>query len=121
MLDLRIYLRPVLMGLAVSITAHAQTMTLTAIKCGRLFDGKTLSLQENVVMLVEGNKIRALGKSIAVPAEAKVIDLSQATVMPPPRGSLRIRFLAVEAGRTANGRAVPHLDKNKRTRLTWPW
>jgi len=33
-------------------------------------------------VLVEGNKIRAVGKSVAIPAEAKVIDLSHATVMP---------------------------------------
>jgi len=86
MLDTMIYLRSALMRLilaaAFSAAAQAQTATLTAIKCGRLFDGKTLSLQENVVVLVEGNRIRAVGKSIAIPAEAKVIDLSHATVMP---------------------------------------
>jgi imidazolonepropionase-like amidohydrolase len=42
----------------------------------------TLALQENVVLLVEGNKIRAVGKSVAIPSEAKVIDLGLATVMP---------------------------------------
>src|SRR5689334_17418307 len=86
MLETRIDLRRVLMGLllaaALVATATAQTVTLTAIKCGRLFDGKTLALQENVVVLVEGNKIRAVGKSVSIPAEAKVIDLSHATVMP---------------------------------------
>jgi imidazolonepropionase-like amidohydrolase len=86
MLETRIDLRRVLMGLLLTAvlvaTATAQTVTLTAIKCGRLFDGKTLALQENVVVLVEGNKIRAVGKSVAIPAEAKVIDLSHATVMP---------------------------------------
>jgi imidazolonepropionase-like amidohydrolase len=86
MLDTRIDLRRVLMGLflavAFSATAKAQPVTLTAIKCGRLFDGKTLALQDNVIVLIEGNKIRAVGKSVAIPAEAKVIDLSHATVMP---------------------------------------
>ena len=54
---------------------------LTAIKCGRLFDGRTLALQTDVVVLVDGNRIRSVGKT-AIPADAKVIDLSRATVMP---------------------------------------
>ena len=86
MLETRINLGRVLVGLclaaAVSATAQTQTSSLTAIKCGRLFDGKTLTLQENVVVLVDGNKIRAVGKSVPIPAEAKVIDLSHATVTP---------------------------------------
>jgi len=86
MLETRIDLGRALMGLflavAFSATTQAQTATLTAIKCGRLFDGKALSLQDNAVVLIEGNKIRAVGKSVAIPAEAKVIDLSHATVMP---------------------------------------
>jgi imidazolonepropionase-like amidohydrolase len=71
-----------LLTVALARGAQEQTVTLTAIKCGRLFDGKSLALQENVVVLVEGNKVRAVGKSVAIPAEAKVIDLSHATVMP---------------------------------------
>lgn len=59
-----------------------QTSSLTAIKCGRFFDGKTLALQDNVVLLIDGGRIRAVGRSLAIPAEAKIIDLSQATVMP---------------------------------------
>jgi len=86
MLDTRIDWRRALIGLvfaaAMPSTVQAQTTTLTAIKCGRLFDGKTLALQENAVVLVEGNKIRAAGKSIAIPTGATVIDLSHATVMP---------------------------------------
>jgi len=71
-----------LLTTGLSTAAQAQTAALTAIKCGRLFDGKTLSLQDNVVVLIEGNRIRAVGKSVVIPAEAKVIDLSQATVLP---------------------------------------
>ena len=39
---------------------------VTAIKCGRFFDGRTLSLQNDVVVLVEGNRIRAVGKSLSL-------------------------------------------------------
>ena len=86
MLDTRIDFGRLAIGLLLTVAlapgTQSQTATLTAIKCGRLFDGKTLSLQENVVVLVEGNRIRAVGRSVAIPTEAKVIDLSHATVMP---------------------------------------
>ena len=55
---------------------------VTAIQCGRFFDGKTLALQDNVVLLIQGGRIRDVGKSLAIPAGAKIIDLSRATVMP---------------------------------------
>jgi imidazolonepropionase-like amidohydrolase len=55
---------------------------VTAIRCGRFFDGRTLSLQENVVIVVAGNRIREAGREAAIPAGAKVIDLSRMTVMP---------------------------------------
>jgi imidazolonepropionase-like amidohydrolase len=65
-----------------STAAEPQAATLIAIKCGRLFDGKTLSLRDNVVVLVEGKRIRSVGESAAIPSGAKIIDLSRATVMP---------------------------------------
>jgi imidazolonepropionase-like amidohydrolase len=59
----------------------AQTQT-TAIKCGKLIDGKSDTPLENVVILVEGNKIKEVGKNVKIPATAKLIDLSSATVLP---------------------------------------
>jgi imidazolonepropionase-like amidohydrolase len=61
-------------------SAHAQQ--ITAIRCGRFFDGRTLALEENAVILIEGKRIRAAGKGIEIPAGAKVIDLSRLTVLP---------------------------------------
>jgi imidazolonepropionase-like amidohydrolase len=61
---------------------NAQTPALTAIRCGRFFDGKNLSLESGVTVLVEGNKIKQVGRDLKVPDGAKVIDLSRATVMP---------------------------------------
>jgi imidazolonepropionase-like amidohydrolase len=62
---------------------HAQTEpSITAIKCGKFFDGNTLALQENVVLKVQGSRVSAVGRSLAIPPNAKLIDLSQATVMP---------------------------------------
>ena len=59
----------------------AQTQT-TAIKCGKLIDGKSDTPLENVVILIEGNKIKEVGKNVKIPATAKLVDLSSATVLP---------------------------------------
>lgn len=56
--------------------------SLTAIKCGRLIDGKSETVIENAVIIIDGNKIREVGKNVTIPANATVIDLSSATVMP---------------------------------------
>jgi imidazolonepropionase-like amidohydrolase len=69
--------------LLAAVTPQAQTQSpVTAIRCGKFFDGRNLALQENVTLLIQGNRISAVGKSLPTPANAKVIDLSQATVMP---------------------------------------
>ncbi len=52
------------------------------IKCGRLIDGKSEKPQENVTILVQGNRIKEIGPNIGIPSGATVIDLSQATVLP---------------------------------------
>jgi imidazolonepropionase-like amidohydrolase len=70
-----------LVSSAVALEAQVAS-PVTAIRCGKFFDGRILSLQENVIVLIQGNRISAVGKSLPIPAGAKVIDLSQATVMP---------------------------------------
>src|SRR6266536_3579829 len=57
----------------------------TLIKAGRLIDGRTDQVQTNVGILVDGDRIRAIGPLAQVQAQAqnaKVIDLSQMTVLP---------------------------------------
>ncbi|HKW99926.1 MAG TPA: amidohydrolase family protein [Bryobacteraceae bacterium] len=70
-----------LLSLSASIL-WAQTSSLIALKCGRFFDGKTLALEENVVVLIDGDRIQEVGKSVSIPASAKIVDLSHDTVMP---------------------------------------
>jgi imidazolonepropionase-like amidohydrolase len=55
-----------------------------AIKAGRLLDGTTSAPIENAVIIVNGDKIEAVGPaaSVQIPAGAKVIDLSADTVLP---------------------------------------
>ena len=53
---------------------------LTAIRCGRLIDGKSAAVRTNAVIVIEGERIREVGAS--VPAGAQVIDLTRSTVLP---------------------------------------
>jgi imidazolonepropionase-like amidohydrolase len=55
---------------------------LKAIKCGRLIDGNGAEPLENATVIVEGSKIKAVGKDIPIPAGATVIDAAGKTVMP---------------------------------------
>lgn len=55
---------------------------IVAIKAGRLLDPETGKITANQVILVEGNRIKEIGANVSVPAEAKVVDLSKATVLP---------------------------------------
>jgi len=62
----------------------AQTPQITAIRAGRLFDSKSGKIEENQLILIEDDKITAVGPAdrLQVPAGAQVIDLSKATVLP---------------------------------------
>ncbi len=62
-----------------SIFAADQTI---ALKAARLFDGKSKSLISNGVVIIQGNKITDVGSGIETPADAKVIDLGDATLSP---------------------------------------
>ncbi len=55
-----------------------------AIRAGRLFDGKSNMLLRDQVILVEDDKIAQAGTAaqVKIPAGAKIIDLSRATVLP---------------------------------------
>lgn len=59
----------------------AQTQ-ITAIKCGKLIDGKSDAPREQVIILIEGNKIKEVGENVKIPAGTKIINLSAATVLP---------------------------------------
>lgn len=52
------------------------------IKCGKLYDGIHDNLQENMEVLVEGNRIACVGQKIKTPEGCTVIDLLDATVTP---------------------------------------
>jgi imidazolonepropionase-like amidohydrolase len=55
---------------------------VTALRCGRLIDGKRAAPVENAVVIVEGDRIKEVGAGMAVPAGARVVDLGPATCLP---------------------------------------
>ncbi len=59
--------------------ASASPPPTVYLKCGSLFTGKTDQLQKNVIIAIEGEKIRAVG---GVPVDGEVIDLSRETCLP---------------------------------------
>src|SRR5262245_66603659 len=70
-----------LMATAIAAQAPAQSGPITAIKAGRLIDPETGTAAANQVIIIEGEKIKAVGAELAIPAGASVIDLSKLTVL----------------------------------------
>ncbi len=65
-----------------SVAVGQEKRDLVAIKCGRLIDGKSETVATDVVVVVDGKVIKEVGKNVTIPPDAKVIDLSSATVLP---------------------------------------
>jgi imidazolonepropionase-like amidohydrolase len=61
---------------------RSATPSITVIKAGRLIDGRGGAPVANAVIVIEGERITAVGASVPVPAGARIIDLSRATVLP---------------------------------------
>ena len=53
-----------------------------AIRAGRLIDGRGGAPVANAVILIEGERVTAVGPRLSIPHDARVIDLGAATVMP---------------------------------------
>jgi imidazolonepropionase-like amidohydrolase len=57
-------------------------LPITVVKAGRLIDPETGTAAVNQVIVIEGEKIKAVGPNLAIPPGAAVIDLSKLTVLP---------------------------------------
>lgn len=64
------------------VAPAARPLPITAVKAGRLLDPETGSAATNQVIIIEGEKIKAVGPNLAIPAGATLIDLSKLTVLP---------------------------------------
>src|SRR2546422_9210015 len=56
--------------------------SIVAVRAGRLFDAKTGTMLNNQIILIKGDRVADVGPSVQIPPEARVIDLSGATVLP---------------------------------------
>jgi imidazolonepropionase-like amidohydrolase len=76
-----------LLGVLFSATflwSQTQAPNTTAVRAGKLFDPKSGQMLNNQVVLIQGEKITQVGPaaSVTIPAGARVVDLSRATVLP---------------------------------------
>jgi imidazolonepropionase-like amidohydrolase len=81
-----------LMVLLSGVLAHSQggaparfitpPTQVVAIRAGRLFDSRAGTLMNNQVIVIRGDRIADVGPAVAIPPDARVIDLSTATVLP---------------------------------------
>ena len=55
---------------------------VTVVRAGRMVDPDSGTVLTNQIILISGNKIQAVGPELTIPAGAKVIDLSDQTVLP---------------------------------------
>src|ERR1700720_4187380 len=72
-----------LLILEAAVVASAQGQ-VTAVRAGKMFDPKSGTNLANQVILITGDKITDVGPAdkVKIPSGAKVVDLSQATVLP---------------------------------------
>ena len=63
-------------------TGTAQTSRPVAIHCGRLIDARFDQPLPGATIVIQNERITAVGQNVAIPAGAQVIDLGQATCLP---------------------------------------
>jgi imidazolonepropionase-like amidohydrolase len=70
--------------LSAATVLWSQTPHIVAVRAGHLFDPKSGELLPNQTVLIEGERITAVGSSstVSIPPDAAVIDLTRATVLP---------------------------------------
>src|SRR3989441_2496754 len=62
-----------------AVSARGQ---VTVIKAGTLIDGTSAQPRKNQTIVIRGNRIESVGSDVATPAGARLIDLSNMTVLP---------------------------------------
>src|ERR1044072_2542608 len=78
---MKITSRVLVIVLCIGIAAHAADQSI-ALKAARLFDGKSNTLVQNAVVIVQGDKIVDVGPNLPAPDGAQVIELGDATLSP---------------------------------------
>ena len=78
---MRITSRVVVIFLCLGVTAYAAD-EMIALKAERMFDGKSKTLVQHGVVIVQGDKIVDVGSNLPIPGGAQLIDLGDATLSP---------------------------------------
>jgi imidazolonepropionase-like amidohydrolase len=71
--------------ISLAVTGQSQNPSAPArlaIRAARMIDGKSDTVVNNPVILIEGDKITAVGSGVAIPKDAKVLDLGDVTLLP---------------------------------------
>ena len=72
----------VFIALLISLSVFAQTGTITVIRAGKLIDTENGKVLNNQLILIQNDTIKNVSATLNIPSNAKVIDLSNATVLP---------------------------------------
>src|SRR6187397_1198648 len=83
-------LRSLLLLAAVSLTATVQaqvaetreTPQQVALRAARLIDVRSGNTIPDAVVLIEGDRIKAVGSNLAIPSDAQTFDLGNVTLLP---------------------------------------
>src|SRR5436190_9389776 len=78
----RLYYPVVVVTILFSAAAAGAADQTVVLKAARMFDGKSETLVQNGVVIVQGDKIVDVGSNLPAPAGAKVIDLGDVTLSP---------------------------------------
>src|SRR5688500_12437068 len=70
------------LALLLAFPILAQTPQVTVLRAARMFAGNSDSISTPGVVVITGNRITAVGASATIPANATVIDLGDATLLP---------------------------------------
>lgn len=73
--------KTILLVVALALCPFALSQ-VTVVRAGRLIDPDSGTVLTNQVIMIKDGKVQAVGKELALPADAKVIDLSDKTVLP---------------------------------------
>ena len=81
-MKLRLIFSAVVTIASLALCTVATLAQVTAIKAGKLVAPETGTTATDQIILIEGQKIKAIGANLPIPQGANVIDLSNATVLP---------------------------------------
>jgi len=82
--------------------------SITAIKAGHLVDVESGRVLDKQIILVRGGKIEAIGSDVKIPAGAKILDLSNQTVLP---GLIDCHTHLADGAHDGNGDPISQLKR----------